>query len=125
MPVGKYKAYAPITVAEMAWGKLTEPATIRRMIDRYTEKIRNLPTDEDAYRRYLTGVALWTDTMREHAADISQVIARAKADYYAKRSEALRRIEAGEPVEEVIRAVVRAVVPAVAPRVERIAVPAE
>jgi len=118
----KYKIYAPQTVAEYAWSKLTEPATIERMIRTYSEKIRGLPTDEDAYRRYIVGVALWTDTMREHAADISQVVARAKADYYAKRSEALRRIEAGEPVEEVIRAVVRAVAPAVAPRV---AVPAE
>jgi hypothetical protein len=79
--MGKYKNRAANTVAEMALKNLI--SKIPTMIADYTAAMNRFAKDEEAQDRYIKGVTMWTNVMRndEVRLEIANAVQRAKSRY--------------------------------------------
>ena len=87
---GKYWNKPSNDVAQLALGGLIEK--IPEMVQNYARNMPKFASDTDAQNRFVTGVALWVDTIRAHAGEISQVMGNIKAEYTAKKNQLKRAV---------------------------------
>jgi hypothetical protein len=83
--MGKYKNLRPSDVAQRGLANLINK--IPQMIQDYTNAMERFRTDQEAQSRYLGGVTLWTEVMRNGniRAQIANAVAQARAEYYNRR----------------------------------------
>jgi hypothetical protein len=83
--MGKYRNLRPSEVAQKGLNNLI--AKIPQMIQDYTNAMERFRTDQEAQARYVGGVTLWTEVMRNGniRAQIANAVAQARAEYYNRR----------------------------------------